>query len=96
VRTALRAGGAKTPLPAGLDEKWWSPALGSTDFGPDEGPHPGFARWDLGVAVRIAPTALVDVAVDNVLDARYLDRPEVGAYPQPGRSLRLRLTLGEE
>ena len=28
------------------------------------------------------------------LDSRYQDRPEGGAFPQPGRSVSLQLTLG--
>jgi hemoglobin/transferrin/lactoferrin receptor protein len=93
LRAAVRAGGAKTPLPDGLDEKWWSGALGATDIGGDEVPHPGYARWDAGARLRVDPRVTFDVSVTNLLDARYTDRPESDAYPQPGRSVRVELTL---
>ncbi len=94
VRTTLRAGAAKTPLLAGQDERSWSPWLGATDIGGDEVPHPGFARWDLGLLLRVSPAAEIDLAVDNLVDSRYIDRPEADAYPQPGRTYRVRLTVG--
>lgn len=93
LRAAVRAGSAKKPLPTGTEEKWWSGALGATDIGGDEVAHPGYARWDAGARLRLDPRVTFDVSVTNVLDARYIDRPEGDAYPQPGRSVRLELTL---
>ncbi|NNE43275.1 MAG: TonB-dependent receptor, partial [Gemmatimonadetes bacterium] len=91
----LRAGAAKTPFAAGTDERWYSPALGATDIGGDEEGHPGFARLDVGVTARVHPRAELDLALTNVLDSRHIDRAESRAYPQPGRSLQVQLTVGE-
>jgi iron complex outermembrane receptor protein len=91
VRAELRAGAAKRPVPDGIDERWYSPPLGPTDVAGDEAGTPGYARLDVGLRLKPWSRAAVDVAVTNVLDSRYLDRPEPDAYPQPGRSLRLEL-----
>lgn len=88
-RATFRAGAAKTPT--GIEARWYSGLLGETDTGGDEVGVPGFGRLDLGARVGVWNRAVVDVAVTNALDARYLDRPENGAYPQPGRSLRVAL-----
>lgn len=93
VRLSMRAGGAKTPLGLGTEAKWWSGVLGASDLGGDEAPHPGFARWDAGVRVQWTPRASLDVSATNLFDSQYLDRPENDAFPQPGRSLRVELTL---
>ncbi len=93
-RTALRAGAAKTPPAGGVDERWWSGLLGATDVGGDEVGHPGFARWDAGLRVVLGRHVSVDLAGSNLLDSRYFDRPEAGAFPQPGRSFQAALILG--
>lgn len=102
VRGALRAGGAKAPVPnasgetwEGVDEKWWSPVVGSSPVGGDEEGHPGFVRWDLGLRVRAASRIVLDLSISNLLDARYIDRAEPDAFPQPGRAASLELTIGE-
>ncbi len=95
VSSALRAGGAKTPLSEAEDIRAWSDWIGATSIGGDEEPHPGFARWDLGAVLRFGRLVRLDIMADNVLDSRYRDRPESGAYPQAGRSYRVGLTLGD-
>lgn len=91
----LRAGAAKTPAGSGSDARWWSEWLGATRIGGDEVGHPGFARWDAGV--RWTPGATFDVAarVLNLLDANYVDRPEADAFPEPGRSFTLEVTIAQ-
>ncbi len=96
VRAALRAGGAKTPLAAGEGARWWSDVLGTSGAGGDESPIPGFAHVDAGVRFRVAPLVALDLAIANVFDDGYLDRPETDAYPQPGRALQIELLLGTE
>ena len=93
LRLTMRAGGAKTPF-ANSDERWWSDVLGSSNIGGDEIGHPGFARWDAGLNVRLHSDAVLDVSVANLTDARYRDRPESNSFPQPGRTLLVELTLG--
>ncbi len=87
---AGRLGAAKTPAD---DERWWSDLLGPTAIGGDEAGHPGFARWDLGARLPMGPHARLAVTATNVLDARFIDRPEADAYPQPGRAVTVDLTL---
>lgn len=93
-RLTLRAGGAKTPPAGGADERWWSGIVGATDVGGDEVGHPGFARWDAGLRLVLGRHVSVDLAGANLLDSRYLDRPEADAFPQPGRSFQVALILG--
>jgi iron complex outermembrane receptor protein len=91
LRLSMRAGAAKDA--DGVDPVWWSDALGSTEIGGDEVGVPGFARWDVGASLRVDPRVVLDLSVTNVLDSRYRDRPESDSFPQPGRSLRVELTL---
>jgi outer membrane receptor protein involved in Fe transport len=93
-RVALRAGAAKTPPAGGADERWWSGLLGPTDVGGDEVGHPGFARWDAGLRLVLARCVSLDFEGSNLLDSRYIDRPESDAFPQPGRSFQMALVLG--
>ncbi len=90
----LRLGAAKTPFASGESAAWWSDILGSTRIGGDEVGHRGYARADVGLSVWPAPHVRVQTAVTNVLDARYLDRPEADAFPQPGRAVVIQLTVG--
>ncbi len=91
LRLSMRAGGAKSA--DGVDPRGWSDVLGATDAAGDEVGVPGFARWDAGARLRVHPRAELDVSVTNLFDSRYLDRPENDAFPQPGRSVRVELTL---
>lgn len=89
----FRFGAAKTPVPSGGPDPWWSDLLGSTRIGGDEVGHRAYARADLGVRIRPLHKVSVDANITNVLDARYLDRPEADAFPQPGRSVVIQLTV---
>ncbi len=89
---SLRLGAAKTPIAEGASAAWWSDFLGATGVGGDEVGHRGYARADLGLRLRPHPRITCDATVTNLLDARYLDRPEPDAYPQPGRAVMLQLT----
>ncbi len=91
---SLRLGAAKTPVASGEAAAWWSDLLGSTRIGGDEVGHRGYARADVGLSVWPAPNVSLHAAVTNLLDARYLDRPEADAFPQPGRSVVIQLTVG--
>ena len=89
VRAALRAGAAKTPIPGGVDARWYSDLLGPTEIGGDEQGHPGYSRFDLGVRMEPWRSTAIDVALVNLFDTSYIDRAEPDAFPQPGRSLRV-------
>jgi len=89
LRAALRAGAAKTPIPGGVDARWYSDLLGPTEIGGDEQGHPGYSRFDLGVRMEPWRSTAIDVALVNVFDTSYIDRAEPDAFPQPGRSLRV-------
>ncbi len=91
---SLRFGAAKTPTASGETAAWWSDLLGSTQVGGDEVGHRGYARADVGISMWPAPHVRLQTKVANVLDARYLDRPEADAFPQPGRSVVVQLTVG--
>ena len=94
-RAAMRAGGAKTSPGLTDDARWWSDVLGATDIGGDEVAHPGFARWDAGLRIRLGELASLDVSVTNLFDSHFLDRPESDSYPAPGRSVLFELTVGD-
>jgi outer membrane receptor protein involved in Fe transport len=91
---SLRLGAAKTPAASGEAAAWWSDLLGATRIGGDEVGHRGYARADVGLSVWPTTDVRLQALVTNVLDARYLDRPEADAFPQPGRAVVIQLTVG--